>query len=125
MITLPANCHLVSPVLVHSLYRSQPRESLHLCLAGLRFRWFDPVAEAAELFDCLPSGSTLKKLQNSTTDGGSAFVAPAGGAGEPRELHVAPMFEYTTYVADAHALMRMSSTASPTSLSGASHMPRQ
>ncbi len=28
-----------------------PRKSLRLCLAGLRIRWFDPIAEASELPD--------------------------------------------------------------------------
>src|SRR5437762_14189597 len=30
---------------------SQPRKSLRLCLAGLRFRRFDPIAEASQLSD--------------------------------------------------------------------------
>ena len=65
-----------------------------------------PQTTSVALFDCPHCVDEfrfdLEELQNSTADG-SAFVAPAGGAGEPRELHVAPMFEYTTYDADQYA----------------------
>ena len=34
-------------------------KSLHLCLAGLRIRWFDPIAEASELPKHLRSAELL------------------------------------------------------------------
>ena len=40
----------------------QGRKSLHLCLAWLRIRWFDPIAEASELPDHLPSAQLLRSF---------------------------------------------------------------
>ena len=37
----------------------QGRKSPRLCLAWLRIRWFDPIAEVSELPDHLPSGQLL------------------------------------------------------------------
>ena len=38
----------------------QGRKSLRLCLAGLKIRWFDPIAEASELPNHLPSAQLLR-----------------------------------------------------------------
>ena len=40
----------------------QGRKSLRLCLAGLRIRWFDPIAEASELPNHLPSAQLLRSF---------------------------------------------------------------
>ena len=48
----------------------QGRKSLRLCLAWLRVRWFDPIAEVAELPDHLPSAQLLRSFG----DGGAAFL---------------------------------------------------
>jgi hypothetical protein len=40
----------------------QGRKSLHLCLVRLRIRWFDPIAEVAELPDHLPSAQLLRSF---------------------------------------------------------------
>src|SRR5882724_7503928 len=37
-------------------------KSLHLCLAGLRIRWFDPIAEASELPKHLRSAELLRSF---------------------------------------------------------------
>src|SRR5467141_3310380 len=37
-------------------------KSLHLCLAGLRIRWFDPIAEASELSKHLRSAELLRSF---------------------------------------------------------------
>ena len=42
----------------------QPRKSLRLCLAGLRIRLFDPIAEASEVPDHLPSAELLRSFSN-------------------------------------------------------------
>src|SRR5260370_36331385 len=46
------------------------RKSPRLCLAWLRVRWFDPIAEVAELPDHLPSAQLLRSFG----DGGAAFL---------------------------------------------------
>src|SRR5215472_10812144 len=50
----------------------QGRKSLHLCLAGLRFRWFDLIAEASEVPNHLPSAKLLRSFGDR---GASFFVA--------------------------------------------------
>ena len=40
----------------------QGRKSLRLCLAWLRIRWFDPIAEVSELPDHLPSAQLLRSF---------------------------------------------------------------
>jgi hypothetical protein len=40
----------------------QGRKSLHLCLARLRIRWFDPIAEASELPNHLPGAQLLRSF---------------------------------------------------------------
>ena len=40
----------------------QDRKSLRLCLAGLRIRWFDPIAQASELPKHLPSAELLRSF---------------------------------------------------------------
>src|ERR1051325_11823366 len=46
-----------------STFRSTKVEkSLHLCLAGLRIRWFDPIAEASELPKHLRSAELLRSF---------------------------------------------------------------
>jgi hypothetical protein len=40
----------------------QGRKSLRLCLAGLRIRGFDPIAEVSELPDHLPSAQLLRSF---------------------------------------------------------------
>jgi len=40
----------------------QVEKSLHLCLAGLRIRWFDPIAEASELPKHLRSAELLRSF---------------------------------------------------------------
>jgi hypothetical protein len=40
----------------------QGRKSLHLCLAWLRIRGFDPIAEVSELPDHLPSAQLLRSF---------------------------------------------------------------
>ena len=50
----------------------QPRKSLRLCLAGLRIRWVDPIAEASEVPDHLPSAELLRSFGDR---GASFFVA--------------------------------------------------
>src|SRR5262245_45703685 len=40
----------------------QARKSLRLCLAGLRFRRFDPIAETSELPDHLPRAELLRSF---------------------------------------------------------------
>ena len=42
----------------------QGRKSLHLCLAGLRFRGFDPIAEPSELPNHLPSAELLRSFSD-------------------------------------------------------------
>src|SRR6266851_8133424 len=37
-------------------------KSLHLCLAGLRIRWFDPIAESSELPKHLRSAELLRSF---------------------------------------------------------------
>ena len=40
----------------------QGQKSLRLCLAGLRIRWFDPIAKASELPKHLPSAELLRSF---------------------------------------------------------------
>ena len=40
----------------------QGRKSLHVCLAGLRIRWFDLIAQASELANHLPSAQLLRSF---------------------------------------------------------------
>ena len=40
----------------------QGQKSLRLCLAGLRIRWFDPIAEPSELPKHLPSAELLRSF---------------------------------------------------------------
>ena len=40
----------------------QGRKSLRLCLAWLRVRWFDPISEASELPNHLPSAQLLRSF---------------------------------------------------------------
>jgi hypothetical protein len=40
----------------------QGRKSLRLCLAGLKIRWFDLIAEASELPNHLPSAKLLRSF---------------------------------------------------------------
>src|SRR5712691_9593622 len=40
----------------------QGRKSLRMCLAGLRIRWFDPIAEPSELPKHLPSAELLRSF---------------------------------------------------------------
>ena len=48
----------------------QGRKSLRVCLAWLRVRWFDPIAEVSELPDHLPSAQLLRSFGN----GWAAFL---------------------------------------------------
>jgi len=49
--------------------KRQARKSLRLCLAGLRIRWFDPIAQTPEL----PDHSRRAPLFRLFGDGGAAF----------------------------------------------------
>jgi hypothetical protein len=46
---------------------SRPRKSLRLCLAGLRVRWFDLIAETSELPDHSRSAPLLRLFGNGWT----------------------------------------------------------
>jgi len=54
---------------IEFVFSCQGRKSLRLCLARLKIRWFDPVAEALELPDHLSSACSLRLL----ADGGTTF----------------------------------------------------
>src|SRR5712664_1906030 len=45
-----------------SFRMNRVEKSLHLCLAGLRIRWFDPIAEASELPKHLRSAELLRSF---------------------------------------------------------------
>ena len=47
--------------------RKSLRLCLCLCLAWLRVRWFDPIAEVSELPDHLPSAQLLRSFGNGWT----------------------------------------------------------
>ena len=47
-----------------TLEELESRKSLRWCLAGLRIREFDPIAEATEVADHLPSAKLLRSFGN-------------------------------------------------------------
>jgi hypothetical protein len=52
----------VTPLRRRMLEELQGRKSLHWCLARLGIRWFDPIAEASELPNHLPSAQLLRSF---------------------------------------------------------------
>jgi hypothetical protein len=54
----------VKPLGQRTVEELQTRKSLRLCLAGLRIWWFDPIAEAMEVADHLPSAKLLRAFGN-------------------------------------------------------------
>ena len=63
-VQLIGRCYALRYVIRHKGRKLVPvprvEKSLHLCLAGLRIRRFDPIAEASELPDHLPSTPLLR-----------------------------------------------------------------
>src|SRR6266446_6877860 len=56
-------CKSLSKQTTLTLFRiNRVEKSLHLCLAGLRIRWFDPIAEASELPKHLRSAELLRSF---------------------------------------------------------------
>ena len=63
-VDLPVPSRYLSPALrPHKSFScNRVEKSLHLCLAGLRIRWFDPIAEASELPKHLRSAELLRSF---------------------------------------------------------------
>jgi len=65
-----------------TLEELESRKSLRWCLAGLRIREFDPIAEATEVADHLPSAKLLRSFGNRW---GPVLHNGLGGAGTPNQ----------------------------------------
>src|ERR1700675_4270181 len=61
---------MTTPLRQRMLEELQGRKSLRLCLAWLRVRWFNPIAEVSELPDHLPRAQLLRSFGN----GWAAFL---------------------------------------------------
>src|SRR6267378_3758523 len=55
-------CKQRTYTMLKSFRINRVKKSLHLCLAGLRIRWFDPIAEASELPKHLRSAELLRSF---------------------------------------------------------------